>query len=1723
MNSNTLSRIIVCFITCFFVQVGSSQLVINEVMPSNNTTIQDEAGQYDDWFEIYNGGSSAVDLQGFYLTDDFNNQDKFLITSSLVIQQGEYLIFWADEDQSQGPTHTNFKLSASGEEIMLTAPNGVTVIDSFTIPTVPEDLSFGRISDGNANLQILTPASPGASNNASSGLTQPPTISLASGHYNNAQTVTISAQPNATIYFTTDGSIPTPSSQVYTGPITISSTGSLRAIALRPGFDESFVVTHSYVVNFNTDLPIFFITMNPDDLYGDQEGIYVEGTNGIIAYCENTAKNYNQDWEREGHLKVFVDGNVVTENNIGVNIGGNCKRRRPQKPLNLRFRDEYSDTGDNEFKYKIFPDNDLDEFKRLILRDGNNDIDEFFKDATIARLVRPEFDLDATSAQPAIVFLNGDYIGIQILREKWDRWHLSNDHEKVQDRDSIDMIRNPGRIEVGNRFWALERASDGDTESWHEFLVDVRSRDMSIESEYQGLKDQIDYNELINFLTTEHFFGNRDWVPNNQRVWKEKGEGRKWRWALTDLDGSMKENVDFNNLADRMLRYPNGNPNDGSNIVFMQMFEHQEFRHEYIQRMNTYIQLVFTNAKYDAVIDGLYNEVLPDLPMANQLFGYSLSQYATEIANQKNWIAQRAPFVRDHMESQWNMSSNTFNLTLNFDANSNGKVALHSNYFELPANYQATYHDNILIDIHAIPDQGYRFSHWQETGNTNAHLYTSFTSNTTLTPVFVPAQDLVINEIHYNPNGSSEAAEFIEIYNPDSNAKPLHFFEFGEGICFEFPEGATIGPGEYVVIANDASIYQGNGYQVFEYEFSNLDNDGEHLSLINRNNQVIDSLTYNDGGDWIGVADGGFYSLALLDHTLDNALAASWDVQSVFVTPGAANQFLPFDTFHLPSDIVINEIHYHPFDSITPSGDTIVSRNYEFIELKNISNTTISLNGVAFTRGVTYEFPNGSMIPPNGYVVIAEDSLLFFERYNFYPMGVYSGKLSNSGEMIWLSDDEGKLLDAVRYDDMFPWDTEADGGFNDFSLALIDATKPNDTHINWSRQCTALQTPLQDNDFGCFTGQNAAGLVINEIHYQPTGGVNNEYLELFNSATTIIQLEGMTFSHGVSFTFGNLTLFPGTYVIIARDSSSFHNTYGFAPDGDYVGALANGGETIRLKDFFDNLIDEVTYDELAPWATEASQGAHSLALIDHTLDNNLASSWCIQNNNITPKAANSFDDADNDGIADCIDNCSALDDSLIGTACDDSDVCTTGEKWDNNCNCTGGVFIDSDSDGVCDALDQCIGIDDGLIGTACDDGDPCTSGETFNSNCQCAGGIGTDSDNDGICDGLDQCPGFDDDLIGQVCDDSDACTPLTVNSDCGCAPVENAALNGTASMISQLSNFVPSRLIDGVTNNNTNSGLAQTEGLTTNDWVQIDLGSNIFISTVAIHNRTSCCSDRLNNVYVMVADSPFPTNANVNQAINNADFIHQLGDESDGAITGVNINLNGRYVRLQKSGNNVTNAINLKEIEVFTPYTIQDSDNDGVCDLDDVCSGFDDNLIGTSCDDNDPCTTNDLYTNNCNCVGTAVGDSDGDGVCNAVDQCPNFDDNLIGQPCDDGILCFSGSTWDNNCNCTGGQFFDTDNDNVCDNLDQCPGFDDSMDVNNNGIPDGCEGCEDMIVENNQSPVTTNKAANISIETNGTVQNGLNISYKAGQEIEMKEHFEVKAGAVYHAFIATCNQ
>lgn len=152
-----------------------SPLVINECMADNKGTIEDpdETGEYPDWIEIYNPGSESIDLGGMTLTDALNNPTLWQIPTDAptqtTIQPGGYLLFWADDDTEQGPLHTNFKLSAGGEQVGLFDNAGVQV-DAITFGAQGADESYGRYPNGGPGWQAFAngTATPGSTNGGES-------------------------------------------------------------------------------------------------------------------------------------------------------------------------------------------------------------------------------------------------------------------------------------------------------------------------------------------------------------------------------------------------------------------------------------------------------------------------------------------------------------------------------------------------------------------------------------------------------------------------------------------------------------------------------------------------------------------------------------------------------------------------------------------------------------------------------------------------------------------------------------------------------------------------------------------------------------------------------------------------------------------------------------------------------------------------------------------------------------------------------------------------------------------------------------------------------------------------------------------------------------------------------------------------------------------------------------------------------------------------------------------------------------------------------------------------------------------------------------------------------------------------------------------------------------------------------------------------------------------
>ena len=149
--------------------VSPGDVLINEFLAKNENDTVNEYGNHEDWIELYNTTGSPVDLFGLYLSDDFSNPTKFAFPENTIIEPGSYLPIWADEENSTSSyIHCNFKLSAGGEEIIL-SDGAETVIDSTSFGPQTADVSTGRCPDGSGAFVALTTPTFNSANACPSG------------------------------------------------------------------------------------------------------------------------------------------------------------------------------------------------------------------------------------------------------------------------------------------------------------------------------------------------------------------------------------------------------------------------------------------------------------------------------------------------------------------------------------------------------------------------------------------------------------------------------------------------------------------------------------------------------------------------------------------------------------------------------------------------------------------------------------------------------------------------------------------------------------------------------------------------------------------------------------------------------------------------------------------------------------------------------------------------------------------------------------------------------------------------------------------------------------------------------------------------------------------------------------------------------------------------------------------------------------------------------------------------------------------------------------------------------------------------------------------------------------------------------------------------------------------------------------------------------------------
>lgn len=126
---------------------AANGVVINELVSSNTTGATDEAGDYEDWVELYNNNNAAVNIGGYYLSDNTAMLNKWQIPAGTTIPANGYLIVWCDDEAAEGSLHATWKLSASGESVTLSTP-AQNIVDQVVFPAITANMAYARVPNG---------------------------------------------------------------------------------------------------------------------------------------------------------------------------------------------------------------------------------------------------------------------------------------------------------------------------------------------------------------------------------------------------------------------------------------------------------------------------------------------------------------------------------------------------------------------------------------------------------------------------------------------------------------------------------------------------------------------------------------------------------------------------------------------------------------------------------------------------------------------------------------------------------------------------------------------------------------------------------------------------------------------------------------------------------------------------------------------------------------------------------------------------------------------------------------------------------------------------------------------------------------------------------------------------------------------------------------------------------------------------------------------------------------------------------------------------------------------------------------------------------------------------------------------------------------------------------------------------------------------------------------
>ena len=669
-------------------QMLSAQPMITEIMASNRQTLEDGNGRSSDWIEIYNAGDQTADLTGWFLTDDPQTLNRWRFPE-VRVEPEQYLLVFASAGSfpgaidQDGLLHANFKLSSSGETLMLVKPDQA-VAQKLEFPKQYRDVSYGFAMPNLDQVGFFTSASPGDANGElRSGVTQQEvTMAIPSGSFTEPFLLELNAAEEGQIVYTLDGSVPGEDATPYVEPISISKSTQVRARLLQvdrvlgPTSTSNYVKLDAEVADFKSQLPIMVI-----DNFGAGR-IPNRGWNQTNAKVKQLPRQsaslmlFDTD-DSDARLRNAAD----LSSRIGIRVRGAFSTTFRENNYSV---ESWSDGDDSDAKISplgIAADSDW------VLYAPNPEHDQTLIDNAFLFELSNQMGNWAPEVRYVEAFVNtagdevtmDDYVGLYAITEKVKR---------AEDRISFDEFGLDGKS--GGWLLGINRmdpiALDGSLpKNFHTAGPDGRLRTERDLSNSSSRGDDIprQYNAYINYddptgqdINPQQRDAISAWFDTMESVLYERAEGVAWNDPLEgyakyiDVDNFIDYFIlnDISHNGDGLLLSmwlynadPNGDgklrfgpiwdadlgsyTGDAANelmrrkdrLWYGKLFEDPEFVLRYTERWQQWRRTVLSDSNIEQVIDGFYEKIGDDAAARDRV-----RNWRSRLDRMGSWLKERA-------------------------------------------------------------------------------------------------------------------------------------------------------------------------------------------------------------------------------------------------------------------------------------------------------------------------------------------------------------------------------------------------------------------------------------------------------------------------------------------------------------------------------------------------------------------------------------------------------------------------------------------------------------------------------------------------------------------------------------------------------------------------------------------------------------------------------------------------------------------------------------------------------------------------------------------------------------------------------------------------------------------------------------------------------------------------------------------------------------------------